>query len=88
MIDFLTKVLFDFCTLHNLEYLSADDLLYESNSQTMDCHQKLTSEQEEWLSCYIKVWDLVVNNDNDIMAIDYNSVHDNCMQTFIPNFHD
>ena len=88
MIDFLTKVLFDFCTLHNLEHLSADDLLYESNSQTMDCHQKLTSEQEEWLSCYIKVWDLVVNNDNDIMSIDYNSVHDNCMQTFIPNFHD
>ena len=63
MIDFLTKVLFDFCTLHNLEYLSADDLLYESNSQTMDCHQKLTSEQEEWLSCYIKVWDLAAANE-------------------------
>ena len=65
MIEFLTKVLFDYCTLHNLEYMSADDLLYESdNNSEMDCYVKLTSEQQDWLSTYIKVWDVVVNNDS------------------------
>ena len=57
-LDFLSDVLRDYCTLHDLEYISADDLLYESNAQELDCHKKLTSEQEDWLSCYIKVWDL------------------------------
>jgi len=60
MIEFLTKVLFDYCTLHNLEYISADELLYESDTQTMDCHTKLTSEQQDWLSSYIRVWDEIV----------------------------
>ena len=61
MIEFLTKVLFDYCTLHNLEYISADDLLYESdNNEEMDCYVKLTQEQEEWLSNYIRVWDEIV----------------------------
>ena len=61
MLDFLSNVLHDYCTLHDLEYLSADDLLYESDNQTMDCHTKLTPEQEDWLSTYIKVWDVIVN---------------------------
>ena len=61
MIEFLTKVLFDYCTLHNLEYMSADDLLYESdNNSEMDCYVKLTSEQQDWLSNYIRVWDEIV----------------------------
>ena len=65
MIEFLTKVLFDYCTLHNLEYMSADDLLYESdNNSELECYTKLTSEQQDWLSTYIKVWDVVVNNDS------------------------
>ena len=65
MIEFLTKVLFDYCTLHNLEYMSADDLLYESDDNSeLDCYVKLTSEQQDWLSTYIKVWDVVVNNDS------------------------
>ena len=65
MIEFLTKVLFDYCTLHNLEYMSADDLLYESdNNSDLECYTKLTSEQQDWLSTYIKVWDVVVNNDS------------------------
>jgi len=35
-------------------------LLHESiNHQDMDCYEKLTSEQEDWLSCYIKVWDTI-----------------------------
>ena len=65
MIEFLTKVLFDYCTLHNLEYISADELLYESdNNSELECYTKLTSEQQDWLSSYIRVWDVVVNNDS------------------------
>ena len=64
-LDFLSNVLHDYCTLHNLEYMSADDLLYESdNNSEMDCYTKLTSEQQDWLSCYINVWDLVVNQED------------------------
>ena len=59
-IDFLSNVLHDYCTLHKLEYISADELLYESdNNSDMDCYTKLTSEQEDWLSCYINVWDTI-----------------------------
>ena len=59
-IDFLSNVLQDYCTLHNLEYISADELLYESNNhQELDCYTKLTSEQEDWLSCYITLWDSI-----------------------------
>ena len=61
MLDFLSTVLQDYCTLHNLEYISADELLYESdNNSELDCYTKLTIEQEEWLSCYIRIWDEVV----------------------------
>ena len=63
-LDFLSNVLHDYCTLHDLEYMSADDLLYESDTQSMDCHTKLTSEQEDWLSCYINVWDTIVNQED------------------------
>ena len=59
MLDFLSDVLRDYCTLHDLPFISADDLLYESATQSMDCHTKLTSEQEDWLSCYIRVWDII-----------------------------
>tara|TARA_B100001250_G_scaffold12743_1_gene11090 strand:- start:190 stop:390 length:201 start_codon:yes stop_codon:yes gene_type:complete len=59
-LDFLSNVLRDYCTLHDLEYMSADDLLYESdNNSDMDCHTKLTSEQQDWLSNYITVWDII-----------------------------
>jgi len=65
-LDFLSNVLKDYCTLHNLEYISADDLLYESNNNSdMDCYTKLTSEQQDWLSCYIKVWDQTVNQEDN-----------------------
>tara|TARA_R100001463_G_scaffold30235_2_gene68750 strand:+ start:162 stop:359 length:198 start_codon:yes stop_codon:yes gene_type:complete len=63
MIDFLSEVLQDYCNLHDLEHISADELLYESdNNSEMDCYTKLTLEQQDWLSSYIKVWDVVVNN--------------------------
>ena len=64
-LDFLSNVLQDFCNLHDLPFISADDLLYESyNNSEMDCYVKLTSEQEDWLSCYINVWDTVVNQED------------------------
>ena len=64
-LDFLSNVLHDYCTLHNLEYMSADDLLYESdNHNDADCYNKLTSEQEDWLSCYINVWDTIVKQED------------------------
>ena len=64
-LNFLSNVLHDYCTLHNLDYMSADDLLYESNNNSeMDCYTKLTSEQEDWLSCYINVWDTIVNQED------------------------
>ena len=53
----------DFCIKNGIEFMSADDLLYESDTQTMDCHTKLTSDQQDWLSCYINVWDTVVNQE-------------------------
>ncbi len=63
-IDFLCNVLKDYCTLHDLPFISADDLIYESyNNTEADCYNKLTSEQEDWLSCYINVWDLVQNQE-------------------------
>ena len=59
-LDFLSNVLRDFCQLNDLPFLSADDLLYESdNNSDMDCYTKLTSEQRDWLSNYITVWDII-----------------------------
>ena len=59
-LDFLSNVLRDYCTLHNLEHISADELLYESDNHTnADCYTKLTSDQQDWLSCYISVWDKI-----------------------------
>jgi len=64
-LDFLSNVLRDFCQLNDLPFLSADDLLYESdNHNKAICYNKLTSEQEDWLSCYINIWDMVVNQED------------------------
>ena len=42
-LDFLSNVLQDYCNLHDLPFISADDLLYESNNNSeMDCYTKLT----------------------------------------------
>ena len=64
MLDFLSNVLQDYCNLHDLPFISADELLYENDVQELDCHTKLTSEQQDWLSCYINVWDLIVNQED------------------------
>ena len=49
-LDFLSNVLEDFCTKYNLEFISADDLLYANDSN-------LTDYQRDWLRNYITVWD-------------------------------
>ena len=53
-LDFLSEVLQDFCQLHNLECMSADDILYGDDN-------KLTLYEREWLSNYISVWDTIAN---------------------------
>ena len=64
-LDFLSNVLQDYCNLHDLPFISADELLYESdNNSEMDCYVKLTSDQQDWLSCYINVWDTIVNQED------------------------
>ncbi len=42
-LDLLSDVLEDFCTKHNLELMSADDLLYG------DSDDKLSNYQKDWL---------------------------------------
>ena len=54
-LDLLSDVLEDFCTKHNLELMSADDLLYG------DSDDKLSNYQKDWLRNYIEVWDIIVN---------------------------
>ena len=63
-LNFLSNVLQDYCNLHDLPFISADDLLYDSiHYKDADCHTKLTLEQQDWLSCYINVWDTIANLD-------------------------
>ena len=64
-LNFLCNVLQDYCNLHDLPFISADELLYESNNNSeMDCYTKLTLDQQDWLSCYINVWDTIVNQED------------------------
>lgn len=53
-LDTLSEILEDFCTKHNLEVMSADDILYGSYDQ-------LTEYQKDWLRNYISIWDTIVN---------------------------
>jgi len=57
-LDLLSDVLEDFCTKYNLEFMSADDILYGHQYAEIDC---LTPYQIDWLQNYIKVWDIIVN---------------------------
>ena len=54
-LDTLSEVLEDFCTKHNLELHSADDILYGSSDS------QLTDYQKNWLSNYIDIWDTIAN---------------------------
>jgi len=54
-LDLLSDVLEDFCTKHNLPFMSADDLLYGHVYAEIN---GLTEYQQNWLTNYIQVWDL------------------------------
>ena len=54
-LDLLSDCLEDFCTKHNLELMSADDILYGSSDG------ELTNYQKDWLRNYIEVWDTIAN---------------------------
>ena len=56
-LDFLSEVLQDFCTLQNLEFLSADDLLYDPSNE-------LTDYQRDWLTAYCQTWDILQDNES------------------------
>jgi hypothetical protein len=57
MLQFMTIVLDNFCNCNGLEIASADDLLYDGDNQ-------LTQYQKDWLTQYIKVWDVVVDQED------------------------
>ena len=57
MLQFLTIVLDNFCHCNGLEMASADDLLYDGDNT-------LTQYQKDWLTQYIKVWDVVVDQED------------------------
>ena len=54
-LDCLSEVLEDFCTKYNLEFMSADDILYGSSDD------ELTDYQKDWLRNYISIWDTIAN---------------------------
>ncbi len=54
-LDLLSDCLEDFCTKYNLEFMSADDILYG------DSDDKLSNYQKDWLRNYIEIWDIIVN---------------------------
>ena len=54
-LDCLSDCLEDFCTKHNLELMSADDILYGSSDN------ELTDYQKGWLRNYIEIWDTIAN---------------------------
>ena len=57
MLQFLTIVLDNFCNSNGLEVASADDLLYDADNQ-------LSKYQKDWLTQYIKVWDIIINEED------------------------
>ena len=56
-LDFLSDVLQDFCILHKLEFLSADDLLHDPSNE-------LTDYQRDWLTAYCQTWDILQDNES------------------------
>ena len=54
-LEFLSDVLEDFCIKNNIEFLSADDILYGSSDN------ELTNYQKDWLRNYIEIWDIIAN---------------------------
>ena len=57
MFDTLVDLLYDYCRDNNLNYESADDLLYSNVDKDGN---SLTPQAYRWLTDYIKAWDAVV----------------------------
>ena len=55
-IDFMSRVLSDWCALHDIDLKSADDILH-ADTFTLQCEHKLSHDQKEWLRNYIDVWE-------------------------------
>ena len=55
-IDFMSRVLSDWCALHGIDLKSADDLLH-ADTFTLQCNHKLSHDQKTWLKNYIDVWE-------------------------------
>ena len=73
MLDYLSDLLESWCNSQQLEFISADDLLYQS-------YNELSISQREWLVKYISIWDATQEFEVDINT--------NKLETFIPGFHD
>jgi precorrin-3B methylase len=73
MLDSLSDLLEKWCQSQQLEFLSADDLLYQN-------YNKLTSNQRHWLHNYIELWD--ATQDFEI------NINNNNVEQFIPTLHD
>ena len=57
-LDCLSEVLQDFCIKYNLEFMSADDLLYTYDQTS---NPNLSEYQRDWLRNYISIWDTIAN---------------------------
>ena len=57
-LDLLSDCLEDFCTKHDLPFMSADDILYGHQYAEID---RLTDYQIDWLTNYISIWDTIAN---------------------------
>ena len=58
-LDFLSDVLEDFCSKHNIPFMSADDIVTAHIYAEIP---SLTQYQQNWLDNYIQVWDLTQEN--------------------------
>ncbi len=55
-IDFMSRVLSDWCTLHDIDLKCANDILCD-DMFTLKCQHKLSYDQKTWLKNYIDVWE-------------------------------
>ena len=78
-LDCLSEVLEDFCIKYNLEFMSADDILYGSSDD------ELTDYQKDWLRNYISIWDTIANLWGLIMLETFTEFADYVWDFYSPN---
>ena len=78
-LDCLSEVLEDFCIKYNLEFMSADDILYGSSDD------ELTDYQKDWLRNYISIWDTIANLWGLIMLTKFSDLADYVWDFYAPN---